>query len=88
MQTSHYLQVLDDLKNLGQDDTLDLNQWWDGFSVKNMQIEEMDKMNQGLNKMKNEVKMTEIPELKQQQKALIEEINDNLSQIQQHKTPK
>jgi len=81
-------QVIGDLKVREDLDNLNLNEWWDSFEVNETQIGELEKLEKRLKELENELKQYASLEVKNGQKVLLNEIEENLKRIRELKTPK
>lgn len=80
--------VIADLKLKDDINNLNLNEWWDGFEVNQLQMKEMESMREQLNESKQELKQMATDEVEERRSILLREIEDNLKTLKQLKTPK
>ena len=80
-------QVVGDLKTREDLSSLSLNEWWNGFEVNELQIEDLERLDKRLSQMKNELQQFATAEIQERRTILLQEIDENLKKIRQLKTP-
>lgn len=81
-------QVITDMKVREDLNSLNLNEWWEAFEVNQSQMEELERLDNQLRDMKNELHQYAATEVQQGRNVLLEEIEESLKRIHQLKTPK